>query len=145
MPSGAFSIPSDKTYCPCGRLPLAPQGLTCWYLMALSSGAWHFWGLPAGIVVKNPPANARDTRDVGLILGSRISPRGGNGNPLQYSCLENSMGRWVWQAIVHRVAKSRTWLSTHAYLIFNFLFLWRLYLAFLHDSWHLLTLSLSVT
>lgn len=57
-----FSIPSDKTYCPCGRLPLAPQGLTCWYPMALSSGAWHFWGLPAGTVVKNPPAKAKHKR-----------------------------------------------------------------------------------
>ena len=43
--------------------------------------------------VKNPPANARDIRDVGLIPGFGRSPRGGHGNPLQYSCLENSMDR----------------------------------------------------
>ena len=46
-------------------------------------------GFPGGVAEKNPPANARDTRDVGLIPGSRRSPEGGNGNPLQYSCLEN--------------------------------------------------------
>ena len=43
---------------------------------------------PGGTVVKNPPANAGDTGDVGLTLGSEISPGLGNGNPLQYSCLE---------------------------------------------------------
>ena len=43
------------------------------------------------LVVKNPRANARDIRDVGLIPGSGRSPGEGNGNPLQYSCLENSM------------------------------------------------------
>ena len=42
-------------------------------------------------LVKNLPANAGDARDVGLILGSERSPREGNSNPLQYSCLENSM------------------------------------------------------
>ena len=46
-----------------------------------------------GAVVKNPPANARDTRDSGSIPGSGISPGVGNGNPLQYSYLENSMDR----------------------------------------------------
>ena len=43
--------------------------------------------------VKNPPSNAGDTRDMGLVLGSRRSPWEGNGNPLQYSCLENSHGQ----------------------------------------------------
>ena len=46
-------------------------------------------------MVKNLPANARDPRVVGLIPGSRRSPGVGNGNPLQYSCLENSMDRGV--------------------------------------------------
>ena len=45
------------------------------------------------LVVKNPPANAGDTRDLSLIPGSGRSPGIGNGNPLQYSCLENSMDR----------------------------------------------------
>ena len=48
---------------------------------------------PGGTVIKNMPANAADTRDVGLILGSGRSPRVGNGNPLHSSCLENSMDR----------------------------------------------------
>ena len=45
------------------------------------------------LVVKNPPTNAGDIRDVGSIPGSEKSPRGGNGNPLQYLCLENPMDR----------------------------------------------------
>ena len=68
------------------------------------------------LVVKNPPASAGDIRDAGLIPESGRSPAGGHGNPLQYSCLENSMDRGAWRATVHRVAKSRTqlkWLSTH--------------------------------
>ena len=56
----------------------------------------------------DPPANAGDTGDVGLIPGLGRSPAGGNGNPLQYSCLENSMDRGTWWAIVHGVAESDT-------------------------------------
>ena len=59
-------------------------------------------------MVKNPPACAGD---MGLIPGLGRSPGGGNGNPLQYSCLENSMDRGAWQATVHRVTKSRTQLK----------------------------------
>ena len=58
------------------------------------------------LVVKKPSANAGDVRDVGLIPGSGRSPGVGNGNPLQYSCLENSMDRGAWQATVHEVEKS---------------------------------------
>ena len=54
------------------------------------------------------PASAGDIRDVGLIPGLRRSPRGGHGNPLQYSCLDNPMDRGAWRAMVHRVAKSWT-------------------------------------
>ena len=68
-------------------------------------------GFPGGSVVNNSPANARDTRDMGSILGSRRSPGGGNGNPLQYSYLENPMGRGAWQAAVYGVAKSQTGLG----------------------------------
>ena len=50
------------------------------------------------LVVKNPPANAGDVRDTGLILGSGRSLGGGHGNPLQYSCLENPMDRGAWRA-----------------------------------------------
>ena len=51
--------------------------------------------------VKNPPANAGDVRDMGLILGSGKSPGGGHSNPLQCSCLENHMDREAWQVTVH--------------------------------------------
>ena len=62
-------------------------------------------------MVKNLPANAGDVRDVGLIPGLGISPGGRNGKPLQYSSLENPMGRGAWWATVHRVAKSQTQLK----------------------------------
>ena len=61
-------------------------------------------------MVENPPANAGD---MGLIPGSARSPRVENGNPFQYSCLENSMDRGAWRAIVHGVTKSQTRLSVH--------------------------------
>ena len=61
--------------------------------------------------VKNLPANARDVRNVGLIPGWGRSPGGRHGNLLQYSCLENSMDRDVWQAAVRRVVKSWTQLK----------------------------------
>jgi len=60
------------------------------------------------LVVKNPPADAGNIRDAGWIPGSGRSPGGGNGNPLQYSCLENPMDRGAWQTTVHRIAKSWT-------------------------------------
>ena len=60
------------------------------------------------LVVKNPPANARDAKDVGLIPGLGGSSGEGKGNPFQYSCVENPMDRGASQAVVHRVAKSRT-------------------------------------
>ena len=54
-------------------------------------------------------------RDVGLIPGSGRSPGEGNGNPLQYSCLENSTDRGAWQAEVHGVTKSQTQMNKHAH------------------------------
>ena len=57
-------------------------------------------------MVKNPPANAGDIRDIGLIPGSERSAGGGHDNPLQYSCLENPMDRGAWQATVRRVTKN---------------------------------------
>ena len=65
-------------------------------------------GFPDGSVVKNPPANAEDARKAGSIPGSGRSPGEGNGNPLQYSCLENSMDRETWWATVHVVAETDT-------------------------------------
>ena len=61
----------------------------------------QIWGFSGGIVVKNPPTTARDARHVGSIPGSGRSPAVGNGTPLQYSCLENSMGRGAWWATIH--------------------------------------------
>ena len=62
-------------------------------------------------MVKNPPVNARDARNMGSILESGRSPGVGNGNPLQYSCLENSVDRGTWWSIVHGIAKSEKALS----------------------------------
>ena len=74
-------------------------------------------GFPGSTVVKNLPANEGDTIDEDSVHGLEGSPGGGNDSPLQYSCLENSMDRGVWQAVVHRVAKSQTQLSTHIYAL----------------------------
>ena len=57
------------------------------------------------LVVRNPPAKAGDSRDVGSVLGSGRSPGIGNDNPSQHSCLENSIDRGDWQATVKGVAK----------------------------------------
>ena len=62
-------------------------------------------------MVKNLPDNAGAIRDTGSIPGSGRPPGGGNGNPLQYSRLENSMDRGAWWATLHSVAKSWTKLS----------------------------------
>jgi len=59
-------------------------------------------------VVKNLPAIAGDTRDLGSISGLERSPGGGHGNPLQYSYLENPKHRGAWQAVVPGVAESDT-------------------------------------
>ena len=63
------------------------------------------------LVVKNLPANAGDVRDAGSIPGLGRSPGGGHGNPLQYSCLENSMDGGAWWDTAHGVTKNRTQLS----------------------------------
>ena len=60
------------------------------------------------LLVENPPASAGDIRDTGLIPGSGRSPEDGNGNPLQYYCLENPVDREAWWVTVYRVAKSWT-------------------------------------
>ena len=68
-------------------------------------------GFPGGCVVKNLPANAGDARGSSSILGLGRSPGGENGNPLQYSCLENPMNRGARRATAHGVAKEWTRLS----------------------------------
>ena len=79
-------------------------------------------GFPSGSVVKNPPANAGD---IGWIPGSGRSPGEGNSYPLQYSCLENSMDRGAWWAIVHGVSKSQTQLTlSHTFTFCHLGFPW---------------------
>ena len=82
------------------------------------------WGFPGGSVVKNMPANAGDPRETGAIPELGV----GNGNPLQYSCLENSMDRRVWWVTVHRVTQgwTRQGLSKH------------------ESSWHMVSVNLTV-
>ena len=63
------------------------------------------------LVVKNPPANARDVRGLGSVSRSGRCPAEGNGNPLQYSGLENSIDKGAWQATVHGVTMSQIRLS----------------------------------
>ena len=67
--------------------------------------------IPQWLFSKESACKAGATRDTGLIPGLERSLGEENGNPLQYSCLENSVNRGAWQATVHRVAKSRTWLK----------------------------------
>ena len=82
-------------------------------------------GFPVGSVVKKKnkkktlPANAGDTGGPGLLSGLGRSPGEGNGNPLQYSCLENPMDGGAWWATVHGVAKSWTRLSDFTSLHFK--------------------------
>ena len=82
-------------------------------------GHMIFLGLPGGSVVKNPPANAGD---VDSVHGSKRRPGGGNGSPLQYSCLDNLMDRGAWRATVHGVAEldMTEQLSTHSVFTFSF-------------------------
>ena len=66
------------------------------------------WGFPGGSAVKNRPANARDSVST---PGLERSPGEGNGNPLQYSCLENPVDKEAWRATVHGITESQTELS----------------------------------
>ena len=67
------------------------------------------------------PANAEDVRDEGWILRLGRFPGEGNGNPLQYSCLENPMDRGTWQATVHGASQSRTKLSDFTYFHLSYM------------------------
>ena len=81
---------------------------------------YKIWTSQVALLVKNMPVNTGDVTDVGSIPGLGRSPRGGHGNMLQYSCLENFVDRGSWW--VHMVAKSQTWrkqLSMHAYMLYT--------------------------
>ena len=69
---------------------------------------------PDGSAGKESACNEGDTEDIGSIPGSRRSPEGGHGNPLQYSCLDNPTDKGAWRAAVQRVTKSRTRLSDYS-------------------------------
>ena len=80
--------------------PVHPKGVQSWVFIGKTD-----------VEAETPilwPANAGDARDEGSVPGLGRSPGGGNGNPPQYSCLENPMDRGPWQATVHGVTKSRT-------------------------------------
>ena len=88
-----------------------------WSEAAASKGLQRIEGHPFQ-VVRNPLVHAGDVRDMGSIPWLGRSPAKGNGNPLQYSSLENSTNRGAWQAKVHSIRKSRTQLkllSTHGH------------------------------
>ena len=65
------------------------------------------WGFPGGTCDKEHACQCKKHKSCKFMSRSRKSPGEGNGNPLQHSCLENSMDRGAWQAIVHRVAKTK--------------------------------------
>ena len=81
------------------------------FLPSDSISPHHNKGFPGGSVVKNLPARTGDSGDMGSIPGSGRSPRGGHGNPLQYSCWDNPMDRGAWWATVCGVTNSPTQLS----------------------------------
>ena len=74
-------------------------------------GICHFVGFPGGASGKEPTCHCRRLRDPSLIPGPGRSPGGGNGNPIQYFCLENPMDRGAWKATIHEVTKSWTQLN----------------------------------
>ena len=86
---------------------------TAWFNYFLIVEHGQIWVSQVVLVVKNMPANAEDTREAGSIPRWRRFPGEGNGNPLQYSCLENSTDRGAWWALVHGLTKSWTWLSDY--------------------------------
>ena len=101
-----FSIGSFQPRDPTRVFCIAGRFFTSW----ATRGA-QYWAFQVVLMVKNPPANAGDARDMVLIPESERSPRVGNGHPLQYSWLGNPIDRGAWRATVHGIAKSRTQLS----------------------------------
>ena len=99
--------------------------ITCHMDQSLLLQAKEVMVFPGGSVVKNPPANAGDAREnVGLIPESGRSPGGGNGDPLQYSCLENCMDRGAWQYTVCGVEELDMTERTHSHKLSHFPMFW---------------------
>ena len=94
-----FKIPPSKK-------KKKPRNFALFRQLGFLHSPWELDCFPGGSVAKNPPANARDTRDMGSIPASGRSPGEENGNSLQYSYLGNSMDRAAWWVIDHGVAKS---------------------------------------
>ena len=82
-------------------------------------GVIVFWASQVALLVENLPANAGDVREAGSIPGLGRSPRGGHGNRLQYSCLENPMDRGAWRTAIHGVTESDTTEHTWTHMKFN--------------------------
>ena len=97
------SFPNVVVLCNVGRLELPQLGsqIVCRHFRDL-------WASPMAHRVKNLPADAGDPRNAGSIPGLGRSSGGGNSNPPQYSCLENSVDRGAWQVTIHGVTKSQT-------------------------------------
>ena len=95
-----FYQPKDKATSKSACGLLAPKAPLC---VSILSSLYLSWGVPGGLVVENPPANAGD---VGSMPAMGRSPGEGNGFPFQYSCLGNCMDRGAWQATVHGVPES---------------------------------------
>ena len=88
---------------------LFPAGIIQRWVMSLKNDLCNVHeGFPVALVVKSPLTTAGNRRDAGSVPGSGRSPGGGNGNPLQYSCLENATDRGAWRAAVYEVAESDT-------------------------------------
>ena len=102
----------------CDKAPMLVQGVVLFWLIWGVLLFLHMnccekimvrnvhWASKVVLVVKNPLVNAGDARDVGSVPKEGRFPEIGNGNTLQYSCLENSIDRGAWQATVHGAAKS---------------------------------------
>ena len=118
-------MPQGDTSCTGTHMPALPaRGSNIYAAGGIQSKLWvynHVQGFPGSSDGNESACNAGD---LGLIPVSGRSPGGGNGSPLQYSCLEEPMDRGAWRATVHEVTKSRTrpkQLNTHA---FSFLFMY---------------------
>ena len=105
------AVMADKSHC------ALPEQIAFPFELPPAVSCPDFWSLPCGFPGgSDSKESACSAGDLGLIRGLGRSPGEGNGYPLQNSCLENSMDRWSWQAIVHGVAKSQTWLGDYLLL-----------------------------